>query len=362
MVLQHNHTPPIQAYYDTVHAVLGIYLTNRCNIECRHCGVNSGPRESAKLSVGIVVNQLSALASSGVVRALHVSGGEPFLYPNDLRSLGAAAERNGLRFGVNTNGFWARSAERAGEIIASIPGLTQLFLSTDAYHEEFIPLERIVNAARAGVAAGINVFVGICTERGLETRSVRRVRQLLATEECDNVFVGAMPVEMGGRASTLEEANWRKKTASYPKGACQQINRPVVLEDGTVFACCNTTISAPCRKSELVLGNAFANNLSDILARARQNNVLRVIRLFGPAVLAALLPSGSQAMLSGEYREGDICSLCADMMSRPELMGEFTETGTASRIQALVDSAEALGLLRAAGWLEASPESGVSCV
>src|SRR5262249_51878420 len=99
----------IQAYYNDVHAVLGLYLTNRCNIQCRHCGVMSGPRERGRLPIQAIVAQIPALAADGAVKALHVSGGEPFLYQDDLCALAAAAKAHGLAFGVNTNGFWARS-------------------------------------------------------------------------------------------------------------------------------------------------------------------------------------------------------------------------------------------------------------
>jgi hypothetical protein len=291
-----------------------------------------------------VASQLGELAAGGIVKAVHVSGGEPFLFQDDLRFLGLAIAGRQLAFGINTNAFWATSLTAARAVVDDITGLTQLFLSTDVYHEEFIPIARVVNAAKAGVLSGLHVYIGICTPRGEEAEIVRRVRQQLGAEYLEKVYVGATPVETGGRASGLIEARWRRRSSAVPLGACRLIKRPVVMPNGDVLACCNTTAHSRCGSSPLVLGSVECERLSDILARGRRNKILEVIGTFGPAALAAVLPREAFNMLSGEYLEDDVCGLCVDMMSNSRIVSVLEDPEVFRKIERLSQAAAALGL------------------
>ena len=52
----------------------------RCNIECRHCFNNSGPRETTfGLMTLEAVNRAIAAAAARSVREIYFTGGEPFL-------------------------------------------------------------------------------------------------------------------------------------------------------------------------------------------------------------------------------------------------------------------------------------------
>lgn len=66
----------IQDKYAAFHGVLGIHLTTKCTATCRHCGVNGSPHRDERLVLELVLENIQAFAHRGVIKAVHVSGGE----------------------------------------------------------------------------------------------------------------------------------------------------------------------------------------------------------------------------------------------------------------------------------------------
>jgi MoaA/NifB/PqqE/SkfB family radical SAM enzyme len=331
---------PVQTYFTVFQAVLGIYLTNKCNIECRHCCVSSGPRESSHLSLTEILPQVAELVGNGTVRALHVSGGEPFLYRDDVHEIAEVGAQANIPVAINTNGFWATDISRARRLLKGMPGISQIILSADEYHLDYLPLERVVNATAACLELGVLVHISVCTPEGKRTDFVDHLEHALGREVLSNVSLSVSPVELGGRADTLVEAQWRTLKAELPEGRCRLLNRPVILEDGTVHACCNTTVAKRCRDSPLNLGNVRNEPLSSILQRSQGDAVLHAIRIYGPKFLAERFASA--ASLSGTYREGDICSLCADMMANESVVDQLVRGSEDNGFRATVRAGRAL--------------------
>jgi MoaA/NifB/PqqE/SkfB family radical SAM enzyme len=276
------------------------------------------------------------------VKGVHVSGGEPFLYQRDLRRICTAGHELGIPVAVNTNAFWARHIEAAENVIGSLPGITQLIMSADTYHESFLPLSRVVTAVNVALKRGILVHLCICTPKGQRNEFVERLETALGTEVIDQIEISINPVELGGRADILPEAHWRGVESTWPEGRCWLINRPVILEDGSVLACCNTTVAKKCGQSPLILGSIEHEPLQEILERASQSQLIQAIHLFGPSFLAENLDDESKTKLKGEYVKGDICSLCADMMSNPDLAAAVADIAVSSKTTRLIAVAKAL--------------------
>jgi MoaA/NifB/PqqE/SkfB family radical SAM enzyme len=207
----------IQFHFDSFQNTLSIYFSNKCNISCKHCGVKSGPHESGKLDINLLISQLSELVNLGKIRGLHIGGGEPYIYIQDMQRLAEFAQANGLLLAVNSNGFWARTEDKARKTLERTSGVTQLMLGTDSYHVGMIPLSSIQNAVRIATEKMIMVDVYICTAGGVRDDFVHAVEDLLVPWlDASNVHVG--PVEAVGRASGLPEAKWRKAVCEPPTG------------------------------------------------------------------------------------------------------------------------------------------------
>lgn len=310
--------PPdrIQDHYATFRGILSLYLTNQCNLTCDHCATGSGPKIKTALKIDAALSdQIASTLQSGTVKAIHLSGGEPFLRRRDLEILCHLAASHKVPLAVNSNGFWATSVAKGEMVLRSLSGLSHLILSTDPYHERELPIERVADAALAALKAGLTVDICTVTPFGREDEFTRRLDGLLRTRgllSWVNRIMSAL--DQADRPIPLDEAllaPWQMGADTSP---CALVNRPTVLEDRTVLACCNTPIAREVAQSPLILGHVDETPLSEILTGQPVDPLIQALRVAGPAFLASLLGPEGEDLLQAPYRKGDICTLCVALM------------------------------------------------
>lgn len=146
---------------------LVIQITNRCNAMCPQCGMRaSEPYPRADLGTDDVRRILDAAAAAGI-EIVSFTGGEPLLFPKELRTLINHAGDVGIRhIRTGTNGFlfrkdngtsrWSR-VERLAESLAGTP-LQNLWISIDsaepAVHERMRGFPGVV----AGIEEALPIF------------------------------------------------------------------------------------------------------------------------------------------------------------------------------------------------------------
>ena len=124
---------------DYVPHVVAWNLTKRCNLECAHCYIAAGPRESAAGELDTatcldIVDQLLAVNRSPM---LILSGGEPLLR-GDLAEIARYASAKGATVVVGTNGTLLTDERIVGLKNAGVRGVA---VSVDSlrpsYHDKF---------------------------------------------------------------------------------------------------------------------------------------------------------------------------------------------------------------------------------
>lgn len=123
-----------------------ISLTNRCNFACTHCATSCGGNKTNTLSIPFIQKLIPFLkeAKEGILEEIHITGGEPLLYPELLLYLLTALIREGFYLSVQTNGSWLLNTEFAEYFLNQIKGLPVTFnISTDQYHATFMPIEKV---------------------------------------------------------------------------------------------------------------------------------------------------------------------------------------------------------------------------
>jgi radical SAM protein with 4Fe4S-binding SPASM domain len=124
---------------DFVPHVVAWNLTRRCNLECAHCYISAGPRETAtgELETAAclrIVNEILAVNPSPLII---LSGGEPLLR-HDLTTIAAAAASRGATVVIGTNGTLLDEARIRALKDAGVRGVA---VSVDslrpAYHDNF---------------------------------------------------------------------------------------------------------------------------------------------------------------------------------------------------------------------------------
>lgn len=143
----------------------GLLLTYWCNARCAICYLHSGPEHGGVLDVDTAVALWRSLdehaAAHGKTMRIHLAGGEPFRDWEHLVAVITAARAAGLTplEKVETNAFWATDDEltRARLTRLDALGMQKLVVSTDVFHQEFVPFDRVrrcVELARAVLGPG----------------------------------------------------------------------------------------------------------------------------------------------------------------------------------------------------------------
>ncbi len=283
-----------------------ILLTYKCNFECDHCFLYSGPNAQGTMTLAQIRTVLDESRTIGTVEWIYFEGGEPFLfYPSLLEGITMARNR-GFRVGIVTNAYGAVSDEDALVWLRPLKdlGVDYLSISDDAFHygqAQESPAQRALKAARElGIPAA-----PICIKEPFV--------EAAPGEEQDK---GRPVIEGGamfkGRAvenltTGLPRRKWRD-LAQCPHEELQSPSRVHIDPYGYVHVCQGVSI-----------GNIWQRPLPEIMAKYRAESHA----ICGPLV------KGGPACLAREYEvdheQGyvDECHFC--FLVRRELVKRFPE-------------------------------------
>jgi len=134
----------------------GLMLSYWCPSRCACCYVFSSPEAfdpAAEMSVELALACWRGIRRlAGTRGRVHITGGEPFGDFERLEHLLQAACEEGLGGleKIETNAFWCRDEGQVRQWLLRLRelGLTKLQISTDVYHQEYVPLERVQLAVK----------------------------------------------------------------------------------------------------------------------------------------------------------------------------------------------------------------------
>lgn len=300
---------------------IGLMTTYRCPVACPHCVVEAGPHRKERLSLDQSLAWIGDAAAyrSHHIQGLALTGGEPFLDLEQLKKTSGRAKELGFIVSVVTNGFWATSRERAEAVLAELPAIDLVSLSTDAYHLKSIPFGNIVNGVLALQERGLRYNVAICTDNEEDLQYKKTVDDLLTITDAQHIRT-AITFPAGRAARLAKYLNYR--TSPEPAvSACTMASSPVIFPEGKVMGCIGPVMKLV-SDHPLALGNLFEEPLSAILQRAEENVILHTIRVWGPHRVVALLKShGVGQLLPSEYIENSTCDICFKLFSNDEVLG-----------------------------------------
>jgi hypothetical protein len=145
---------------------LGLILSYQCSNECRHCLYACSPGWTDWIDDRTLERVTDQIARhTRFLTGVHLAGGEPFLRPETLLAAVRALAARGLPIDyVETNAFWCRKDPEVKSAFQTLQaaGLPAVLVSASPFHAEFVPLDRVKRAIRAGRAvfgqAGVHVY------------------------------------------------------------------------------------------------------------------------------------------------------------------------------------------------------------
>ena len=215
-----------------------IVFTNFCNIKCDHCYVSTTNRKNAKVMPLSKLEKYVSLLHEAGVEKINLTGGEPFLYLDKLVKAIGIISALGCNPTVITNAFWAYNQNIAKSIISKLSkvGLTEIHLSTDRFHAQFIPVENVIHACNAATQIGIPCFVFITKIKEDPFYSYLKVRLSEISAQIVEQYI-----KFDKRKLNIFQNKFKINLNNmHPHdGPCLSVLNPLIDIDGQMFICCS---------------------------------------------------------------------------------------------------------------------------
>ncbi|HBC91454.1 MAG TPA: hypothetical protein DCZ10_00730 [Pelotomaculum sp.] len=301
-----------------------IFLSWKCNFTCLHCGFSCGPCRNEKMSPEKAMEYITEASRDQNLKMVAYSGGEPFLFYDEVVELMSYSFRKKLKAGIVTNCFWADSYDTAYHRLYKLKklGLEEIITSVDEYHLHYVRAENIRNVINAAIKLQIRAGVNLLMTR--KSRITKEnVHEILGIPKDD--------LEDGNKAWLRESSpvlSGRAKQHLPPEdlisySEAELLNNPcyfavrnaVVTPDGSMYACCGFGGATENGPSSITYGgNLNEMSFDEIYQKLKNNLLLNMIVYHGPYVL---LKIAEQYDSSIKFRKKYVsnCDVCEEISS-----------------------------------------------
>jgi MoaA/NifB/PqqE/SkfB family radical SAM enzyme len=260
---------------------------------------------------------LTEIAATQPLNSVTLHGGEPFLYFDVMRAiLSKARALNVEHRWVITNGFWAQSSDVAMKKLRTLKktGLTAITFSVDAFHQEYVSLDRVRTGIEIAAYFGLDkVAVDsyfLFTENNENSYNIQTRKSLESLNMVSNVEFNKFAASFEGRAAQfLVKQDFIE--GKMPDGKCgppswlgNSLKDPRTIEidyEGNITLC-----------PGICIGNAKKQPLTEIIRQYdyERHPIIRIIVEKGPIGLFELAESKGY---KGTQRFVNECHLCYEM-------------------------------------------------
>ena len=252
---------------------LGFIMTNKCNAACKICCFSCSPRGNLTLDGGAIKEYLKQAADMGTFKTVGFSGGEAILHFDQLKECTARARDFGFRVTLVTNGFWGRDYAKGLSMMTELveAGLKSVSFSVDKFHQEFVPVETLINAMNICESLEIFSSATLMDVKSMSSapEAFRALRSHLYDK--DLVLYPVFPAGSGAGAISDDEIIRECEATS---AVCPFEPGVTVFFDGSVRMCCSQFSNGI---SMTDLGAIGKTSLSDAIAAFHDNNFLYVL-------------------------------------------------------------------------------------
>ncbi|MDR3149512.1 MAG: radical SAM protein [Oscillospiraceae bacterium] len=127
-------------------------ITNACTGKCKHCSNGEQTERGSSINADVAADVVRRIAERFNVQSVMTFGGEPLLYPDTVCQIHSSARGCGIPTRqIITNGSFSRDRSRIDHVAKALcnAGITDVLLSVDAFHQEFLPLDYVMYFAES---------------------------------------------------------------------------------------------------------------------------------------------------------------------------------------------------------------------
>ena len=278
-----------------------------------------------------IAEQLVRLEAKGI-RFLDFTGGEPTLARKFIQIVSAEASRVGITCGIVTAAHWAKDPVLARSYLAQFPDIHSWDISTDTYHQVFVPLSNVVNAFDAVRERGDSAQLRIAHHEPMPFEDASLIQEAFQAVGRHISFQPIGPVGRGKDVTSTDRVDFleRDRTPCPSTGL-------LIRSDGMGAPCC-APISHESANSPLFIGNAFTDDLGEMVDRWRNQPLLQTIRLWGFDFLDRWLEADNQS--AAPHYRARVCDECVSLLTDQAVVAMLNSR--ACELQHRIDLAVAL--------------------
>jgi MoaA/NifB/PqqE/SkfB family radical SAM enzyme len=310
---------------------VAVEISRRCNSRCRHCVAGAGPQHKHVAPYATLQGIIDEIAKDrGFAPHITLTGGEPLLFPEMVRKIISYASTKGIKVYIVTNGSWGIDMKKAVRLLELIGPVSYIEISLDSFHQEFIPFESVINAARACIQRGINLGI-----RGLhfgfgareKNSTTSALRKVLKGHLDRKVNLFSEPLYIGGRATKIYKDLPLKLCNRLPDlNTCSILETIFISSYGEVYPCCSAGLSLG-RESGFTIGNLSERPLRSIVEGARNAFIPGILRQYGVRgflkVIESIKGKNYCARYYKEVQKDDNCQICFRIFRDPSVTSIF---------------------------------------
>lgn len=286
---------------------LALQTTYKCNANCDICVFDCDIHKDKKIKLEDAFRYIDEAFTTGSFKEFAISGGEPFLFYDDLVKICTKAHEKNVFISINTNAFWGKNREEAFEMAKTLKqlGVYSLIISADEFHAEYVPYESVRNVIEASKSAGISV----------EVNTVYTNNSLKMSDIIKNIGDDIMSVQFSqfncikcGRAEKKVDENEFMFYNGLPRGKCNGLTTLCIDADNTSYPCCRMTNRNECFK----IKNTDKLSINEIVESYKYNIYLKILELYGTGwYIDNIERYKLDVKLKDKYTS--ICELCGDL-------------------------------------------------
>jgi hypothetical protein len=245
-------------------------LTRQCNAFCDFCCNEDGPHKRGVIDPEAAKQWIRDFAAYvPYCRTAGFTGGEVFLRYKEMEEIHRTLYEYGFKTSITTNGYWGKSPELAKKRLMHLKslGLTEIAVSIDPSHMDWIPLEYSTAAVKIALECGL--LVAVTSHFKTKDGSAKdyfepEYHPYIIWDESHYV----LPV---GRAKSLPKETYMKDMTEGPL-LCPRV-QVVIQPNGDVDPCCSVCLD----DGVFVVGNLYRQSMPEVLVNMLSNMYLKMI-------------------------------------------------------------------------------------
>ncbi len=301
--------------------------TYKCPIKCKYCGAESGPKQNDRLSLEEIKKFVEEVYSMGKLQLVVFTGGEPLLLGDDLYKAVEFCSKKKLATRIVSNAYWAVSPEKSQEVLSDLKtaGLTEINLSCDDYHQEFISLEKIKYANDACIELDIPCLIGHKIMKDHKI-SIEYLEEFLSCElaifdpekenPSNNVISTGYTVPVCKDMHLIPDNDILYPPSTHNwKAPCKTLLQRIIITPHKELSICCGMI--PRSVKEVVFEGLGDYSIEEMIYKAHKDLIVNWLALEGPyGIMKFIQKKKSDISFRNQYV--NICHLCSEIFTREE--------------------------------------------